>query len=106
MSSMKESKEQRTSAMVDIMLHMRHLEDKCQREIKHIQNVELLLREKKKFLKSDPSKNHMTQTYASQEQFAIDTESADSCSIVDRYVELNMPRLMSPDACSRLRGRA
>lgn len=101
-----EAKEQRTSAMADIMLHMRHLEDECHRAIKHIQTVELLLREKKKVLKSDPSENQMTQTSASQEQYAIDTESADSCSIVDRSIELNMPRFMSPTACSRLRGRA
>ena len=51
MLSMKEAKEQRTSAMVDIMLHMRHLEDECQRVINHSENVEILLREKKKLLK-------------------------------------------------------
>lgn len=102
-----EAKEQRTRAMADIMLHMRHLEDECQRAIKHIQTVEFLLREKKKVLKSDPSsENQMTQTSTSQEQYAIEVESADSCSVVDRSIELNMPRFMSPTACSRLRERA
>ena len=64
---MKEAKELRTNAMADIMFHMRRLEDEFQRAIKHIQNVELLWRKKKKFLKSDPLENQMTQNYASQE---------------------------------------
>lgn len=102
-----EDKEQRTHVMADITLHMRHLEDECEQAIKHIQTVEVLLREKKKVLKSElSSENQMTQTSTSQEQHAIEIESADSCSILDRSIELNMPRFMSPTACSRLRGRA
>jgi len=45
-----EAKEQRTRAMDDMMLHMRHLEDECQRAIKHIRTVELVIMEKRSSL--------------------------------------------------------
>ena len=41
----------------------------------------------------------------SQKQYAIDIGSADSCSIVDISIELNMPRFMSPATCICLYGR-